>query len=297
MTRSSPRPRRARPPADLAVEDDLAAPRAWERVVGWPIPSDAALCDVDGQRAVRIIGEPRGMLTSDDARGALGSLRKLATAPESHVLRFVQRFGSLFQPEDEMGVGWGGMPYQPDGRGDLVEDYRTVARLVEATLRITSLVSRSRPVPVIDLSTALEFLESIVAADYSAKTAAAICERLVLRARGTSVPFETSLRRVPVGVVNGWLRAKGVSPHLRWPDSADRPAIQLSGGLMGFIASELMHYVRAGERTLTCDGCGREFTRSRRPKTGQQVWCSSVRCRRRRDREAQRRSRTRTTTG
>jgi hypothetical protein len=275
----------------MVVADDFEELQGTQRVGSWPMPSTVVLCEIRGEVGVRVVGDPKGIMESTDARGALDALRALEGAPDSATRDFVLAYGLLFETEDEMGVGYGGLPYQPSSEGELVKWYREMASLISATLRITALVRRRRPILTADVATVLRFVDDWIVADYSVKVAASVCRRLLSHAPSNAVPYEDAMRRIPAGVVNGWLRVKEVRPHLTWRGDSDRPVLAWTGGLWGMIGAELMLFIRAEGKTAECDGCGREVTRMRRPKLGQKVWCGAARCRRLRDREAQRRRR------
>jgi len=251
-------------------------------------------CELAGVAALQISykEESKYHRDSTNARSALDRLRRLDGASDVRVRDFVRAFGSLFEPEDAVGVGYPAVHFHAEGGREAIAPYREIATLLSATLRLVSLIRRRRSVAVDDLRTVHNWLASNgLGADYTVKIATASCARLLANTVGSRVVFELSLRAVPVGVVNWWLQAKRVRPLLTWRD-ADRPAVRWTGGLWGLVGAQLMFAVRSGEKLAECDGCGGEVRHKRRPKSGQQTWCDSDECVRIRNREAKRRSRT-----
>lgn len=286
---------RSQNPDDLAAQTDLASFVSWQPVTAWLIPSSVELCVLDGAAALAI-GYADGSTHARDAtsaRHALDRLRRLDGASDVRFRAFVQAYGSLFRPDDAMGVGYPAVFFQSEGGREAIGPYREIAKLLAATLRLVARIRRRGSVTASDLRIVHDWLATNeLGTDYTVKVGAAICARVLAGARGERVAFHVSLRGVPVGVVNWWLRAQAIRPLLTWREG-DRPLVRWTGGLWGVIGAQLIFAVRAGERMIECQGCGGEVQRKRQPKTGQSSWCDDIDCARIRDRAAKRRSRAR----
>jgi hypothetical protein len=291
-----PKPRlRSRSLDELVVRDDLASPSGVQRVTTWMVPAVVDLCLLYGSPALQLSYHEGSEYHRDAtrARSALDRLRRLDGASDLRVRAFVMEFGSLFRPDDAMGVGYPNVYFRLEGGREAIDSYREVAKVLAATMRLVSLIRRKRSVAVSDLRVVRDWLAvNSLGADYTVKTAEATSTRLLGNAGGSRVMFDDSLRDVPAGVVNRWLQAQAVRPFLTWRN-AERPEVRWTAGLWGLIGAQLMFAVRAGERVTACDGCGAEVQHKRQPKAGQMSWCTSSECTRLRNREAKRQSRLR----
>lgn len=115
--------------------------------------------------------------------------------------------------------------------------------------------------------------------------------------RGGQTPraTESNVRDVIADAINWrWLQRGEVSPTFRWNDPGT-PNVELgSHGLFGALAKRLAFTVAHASALLTCSGCGEMFTRERKPRPRDDVWCS--RCgKKAADRASKRRQRARPT--
>lgn len=286
--------------ADLDAQSELNGPEGTQRTTAWPLPTEVEILEVRGQEALRCkYGDPEQVKLCDDAtsRTALDRLRRLSGAPVVRVRDFVQRFGPLFCHEE-----WSGilnpylLPYSSQHGTEMVAWYHEMAALLVAVTRLATCARRRSRIFVADLRVVRLYLFARdLVADYSTKLAVGVCDRVLEQHKvdgsgGDKVAFDPGARRVVEGVVNWWLLAGQVGPRLRWK-AESVPTLVWTGGLWGVVGAQLLSDIRRGGKTATCDGCGKEVRRDRRPKAGQLVWCRSRDCQKKRNRLAQERSR------
>jgi len=284
----------------LYAQSELDGPEGTQRTTAWPLPTEVEILEVGGQEALRCeYGDPEQVKFCDQAtsRTALDRLRHLGGAPVVRIRDFVQRFGPLFCHEESSGIlNPYILPYSSQDKTEMVVWYQEIAALLVAVTRLATCARFERRIFVADLQVVRHYLwfRDFVA-DYSTKLAVGVCDRVLKQHQvdgsgGDIVAFDPGARRVVEGVVNWWLLAGQVGPRLRWK-AESVPTLVWTSGLWGMIGAQLLSDIRKGGKTATCDGCGKEVRRNRRPKTGQFVWCGSPDCKKKRNRLAQERSR------
>lgn len=254
---------------------------------------------------------------------------RLDSAPAVRVRDFVGHFGMLGFADDGLPGVPDEVPFEEPpfwgGHAEPVKWYRHYAGVAAATIRIAAYIREHRPPEVEDLKWLwLHWVlvnegvaedpgrwntDAVSRGGWVAQLALSkeLKQRLGLddvelledeedrpavpRWLQPSGKFPPAPAAAVLSVVRWWLIKGETELALAWDYEREDFTWGWHGGLWSRLGRHLLYTVRGARGGSNCDGCGRFVRHQRAPKSGQQVWCHRLACRRIQQREAKQRSR------